>query len=225
MSGISGKTAGVIQTITDPQGRAAGAWQPIQQAYANVGGSWLTTYLRFTPITHTYFPNDYPTGFPSGNIELVPEHATHLRITVQGGGGAGGATYGGDGGGYAVKDVAIVASDWPSGAGRSLSFGGSGFAGGGDAGDFAAGGDADVGGTLAAGVINMHGGGGAFANNVGGTASGGDTNISGGPGANTGSGGGAGGGGGGYGNGGDRDLNADGFGGNGTQGYWKFEWT
>lgn len=219
------KVAGVYQNVTDPRVRVAGTWQPVNFAYVRSGGVWRLSYSRFTPVTHQYFPNDYPTGFPVSNIELVPENATHLRITVQGGGGAGGATFGGDGGGCAVKDVAIVASDWPSGSARSLSFGGSGFAGGGDAGDFSGGGDADVGGTLNAGVITMRGGGGAFANNVGGIATGGDTNLPGGPGSFSGSGGGAGGGGGGYGNGGDRDLDSDGFGGNGTQGYWKFEWS
>lgn len=52
-TGLSGKASGTIQTIVDPQGHAAGAWHPIQEAYGKVGGVWQTTYLRNFIFTTT----------------------------------------------------------------------------------------------------------------------------------------------------------------------------
>lgn len=217
---LHANVSGTWQTISDPQAKVSGTWRPVQQVYIKASGSWQLVYSRFTPVTHTYTPTN---GHPALDRELVPENATHLRITCQGGGGAGGASTGGGGGGYSVKDVAISSSDWPSSSAHYLTLDGT-YPVGGDAGAFEAGSHARVAGTLAVGAIDMSGNGGAFAG-AGGTATGGDTNTSGSAGSGSGSGAGAAGGGAAEGQGGDRDLNADGFGGNGADGYWKFEWT
>lgn len=215
---IYSRVSGSWQLITNPRVKVSGTWQPVQFVYAKASGVWQLIYSRFTPVTHTYTPSS-----PGDLTEEVPENATHLRITVQGGGGAGGASTGGGGGGYSVKDITIVASDWPSGSARFLTLDGT-YPVGGDAGALTAGSRARVSGTLAAGALDVIGNGGAFAG-AGGTATGGDTNTSGSAGSGGGSGAGAAGGGAAAGQGGDRDLNADGFGGNGADGYCKFEWT
>lgn len=207
------KVGGSWQTVNDPRIKVGGTWQQAQNVYAKVGGTWQTIYTRFTPVTHTYIPSSYPTGFPPGEQEVVPQNATHLRITCQGGGGGGGVSTGGGGGGYSVKDIAIDSSDWPSGSARYLQMDGN-FPVGGEAAALQDGTHAQVTGTLAVGAINVLGNGGAFAG-AGGTASGGDTNTSGGAGGGS---GGVAGGGGSAGNGG--GLNSDGL-----EGYIRFEWT
>lgn len=163
-TGISGKTGGVIQTIVDPQANVSGSWRPIQQAYARVSGSWQTTYLRFSPVTHTYTIAD---GIFS---ETVPTNAQHLTMTANGGGaGAGSGTNGGGGGAQAAKTIAIASSDW----GQTISFGPAD-----NAGPDEFGVASTIDGTLNSGTFHLNAGGGS-PNGFPGTATGGDTNTSG----------------------------------------------
>lgn len=121
------------------------------------------------PVTHTYLT-------VGSHSEVIPTGASHVKITIKGGGAGGNYTHAGGAGGLSVKDVDLLPSDW--GATIAMFVGDAG-SGGTTGGTNTNGGASTSSATLALATVSMTANGGGAAGG-GGTASGGDTNTTGG---------------------------------------------